>query len=333
MRKTVYNTSGEATEVIDYANGFVYNTNYGDVLPQLSFFPMSEGRVVSLGSNSFESQYWLKDHLGSIRLEFDRNASVSSAYGYYAYGQISQSYNNSNPNDKYKFTGKERDVETGYDYFPPGRTYDSRVPHWLQIDPLADKYPGWSPYNYCLNNPLRFVDPDGNDPTGVTEVAVAAATVAIGTGIAITATYLATKNYLEHPSAINFPNQTNITNITIGLSVGVYNTISSWFSSNESEAKTEKNTKIGPYEGDVNVVDDKGNVIPLKQGQTLEGNKDGNMVQVKDKDKKPTGTRKDGKGHPKSKAPKAKNPHANRVDENGNPITDSNGNPHLPIKQ
>jgi hypothetical protein len=34
---------------------------------------------------------------------------------------------------------------------------------WLSVDPLADKYPGWSPYNYCLNNPLKYVDPDGKD--------------------------------------------------------------------------------------------------------------------------------------------------------------------------
>jgi hypothetical protein len=32
---------------------------------------------------------------------------------------------------------------------------------WLSVDPLADKYPGCSPYNYTLNNPLRYVDPDG----------------------------------------------------------------------------------------------------------------------------------------------------------------------------
>ena len=63
--------------------------------------------------------------------------------------------------DKYKFTGKERDTETGYDYFG-ARFYESRLGRWLQVDPLADKYPGWNPYNYCLNNPLKFVDKEGS---------------------------------------------------------------------------------------------------------------------------------------------------------------------------
>jgi len=87
-----------------------------------------------------------------------------------------------------------------------GRYYDSATGRWLSVDPKASKYPGWTSYNYALNNPLKYVDPDGKNP----ELAAAAAIV-IGTGIVITATYLATKNYLAHPSAVNFPNQTNIT--------------------------------------------------------------------------------------------------------------------------
>ncbi|MBW7843483.1 MAG: RHS repeat-associated core domain-containing protein [Ignavibacterium sp.] len=63
-------------------------------------------------------------------------------------------------NTKYKFTSKERDVETGYDYFG-ARYYDSRIGRWLQVDPLAEKYFGWSPYNYTMCNPLIFLDPDG----------------------------------------------------------------------------------------------------------------------------------------------------------------------------
>jgi hypothetical protein len=33
---------------------------------------------------------------------------------------------------------------------------------WLSVDPMVNKYPGWSPYNYALNNPLRFIDPNGD---------------------------------------------------------------------------------------------------------------------------------------------------------------------------
>lgn len=34
---------------------------------------------------------------------------------------------------------------------------------WLSVDPMADKYPGWSPYNYTFCNPLTFIDPNGAD--------------------------------------------------------------------------------------------------------------------------------------------------------------------------
>ena len=60
-------------------------------------------------------------------------------------------------------TGKERDSETGFSYFG-ARYYDSDLmTGWLSVDPMADKYPNLSPYAYCAWNPVRLVDPDGEE--------------------------------------------------------------------------------------------------------------------------------------------------------------------------
>ena len=62
----------------------------------------------------------------------------------------------------YSFTGKERDSETDFSYFG-ARYYDSDIlTAWLSVDPLSDKYPGLSPYNYCALNPIRIIDPNGD---------------------------------------------------------------------------------------------------------------------------------------------------------------------------
>ncbi len=97
-------------------------------------------------------------------MTLDEDGNVAGYDDYYPFGMVmpGRSMNNSNPNSKYKFTGKERDEETHYDYFG-ARYYDSRIGRWLAVDPLADKHPGSSPYNYTLNNPLKYIDPDGKD--------------------------------------------------------------------------------------------------------------------------------------------------------------------------
>ena len=61
------------------------------------------------------------------------------------------------------FTGKERDEETGYGYFGARYMDHELMTMWLSVDPLADKYPGISPYAYCAWNPVKLVDPDGKE--------------------------------------------------------------------------------------------------------------------------------------------------------------------------
>lgn len=58
---------------------------------------------------------------------------------------------------KYKFTGKERDDETSYDYFG-ARYYDSRIGRWGQMEPKFENYIKYSPYMYALNNPMILKD-------------------------------------------------------------------------------------------------------------------------------------------------------------------------------
>lgn len=67
-----------------------------------------------------------------------------------------------------KFTSKERDVETGLDYFG-ARYYASTQGRFTSPDQLmASAYVGnpqsWNRYTYALNNPLKYVDPDGMEP-------------------------------------------------------------------------------------------------------------------------------------------------------------------------
>ena len=64
------------------------------------------------------------------------------------------------------FSGKEKDPETGYHYFG-ARYYNSDLSLWLSVDPMSDKYPSLTPYNYCAWNPMKLVDPNGMDTLSV----------------------------------------------------------------------------------------------------------------------------------------------------------------------
>ena len=52
-----------------------------------------------------------------------------------------------------------------------GRYYDAKTGRWTSVDPLAHKLPGHDPYSYTLNNPLRYIDPDGKFPWDIVDIA------------------------------------------------------------------------------------------------------------------------------------------------------------------
>ena len=111
-------------------------------------------------SGIMERYFYHPDHLGSSSWITDGSGNAIQHLHYLPFGEDWVDQRNSSWTAPYTFSGKEKDVETGYGYFG-ARYYDSGLSIWLSVDPMSDKYPSMSPYTYCANNPIILVDPDG----------------------------------------------------------------------------------------------------------------------------------------------------------------------------
>ena len=95
----------------------------------------------------------MTENIRTFALPFEsQNYTFKMQYEYDSWNRI----------QSFTFSAKERDSETGLSYFG-SRYYSSDLSIWLSVDPQSDKYASLSPYTYCANNPVKLVDPNGEE--------------------------------------------------------------------------------------------------------------------------------------------------------------------------
>ncbi|MBQ6683221.1 MAG: RHS repeat-associated core domain-containing protein, partial [Bacteroidales bacterium] len=138
----------QASTLIDYGE-------FTDVIQSL--------RADHNGGQEREVYFYHSDHLGSASWITDSGGQAIQHLQYLPYGEPYINQRTSGYNERFTFTGKERDEETGYGYFGARYMDYELMTMWLSVDPLADKYPGTSPYAYCAWSPIIAKDPNGMD--------------------------------------------------------------------------------------------------------------------------------------------------------------------------
>lgn len=142
--------------ITDYVDGIQYTNGSIELI-------QTEAGTARRNGAGYSYEYNLADHLGNNRVTFYKNPNsgleVLQRDDYYAFGLRKSAKGASNEN-KYLYNGKELQDELGqYDY--GARFYDPVIGRWNTVDPLAELGRRHSPYNYAINNPIRYTDPDG----------------------------------------------------------------------------------------------------------------------------------------------------------------------------
>ena len=147
--KTVHKT-GSTTTTTDYCGNVVYENGVQKLL-------LTDEGYVTLSDGKYH--YYLKDHQGNNRVVINQSGTVEETNHYYPFGGVFASTGNTQP---YKYNGKELDTKKGLNWYDYGaRHYDAALGRFTTNDPLAEKYYSMSPYTYCADNPVKFIDPNG----------------------------------------------------------------------------------------------------------------------------------------------------------------------------
>lgn len=170
LRREVTSLSSPIDATTDYSYNFMYEDG------QLICIFAPFGRIVRntmTKKSLWKYHYTIADHLGNARVEFvphnGGQPEVVQSVSYYPFGYTlhCNDYGSQQPN-RHLFGGKELQDQTlagitfgWYDF--EARMYDPAIGRFMQTDPMAEKYYWISPYAYCANNPIKFIDPTGED--------------------------------------------------------------------------------------------------------------------------------------------------------------------------
>jgi RHS repeat-associated protein len=142
-----------------YLGSMVYKLeNSGLALESTSF----GGGRVNKTNNTYDINYFITDHLGSTRVIVDNTGNIKEQNDYYPFGMR---HNNSLlmvSTNRWGYNGKEKQTIYDLGFLDYGaRMNDVFLCRWFVPDPLQEKYYSLSSYNFCANNPLRYIDPFG----------------------------------------------------------------------------------------------------------------------------------------------------------------------------
>ena len=161
--KYTYFADGTKFKVVDAAgSGFVYtgslrwSVENGALVPES--IAITGGRAV-FADNSWATNYYITDHLGSVRAVTDAEGEVLDTFDYMPYG--SEISSRSSATTDYRFTGKERQSMVNNSIYDSFARFQNTYGRFMSIDPKAESFYHISPYTYCAGDPVNLVDPDG----------------------------------------------------------------------------------------------------------------------------------------------------------------------------
>ena len=147
-------TYGGFSQISNAANGNFEKLN-------LTFTAQEAGYLYIYVSN--ESNLDVNVYFDDLKITHTSALTIVQADDYYPFGLAFNSWQRPGETEqKFLYNGKERQTDLNLNWYDYGaRMYDAAIGRWHVVDPLSEKGTRWSPYTYGFDNPIRFIDPDG----------------------------------------------------------------------------------------------------------------------------------------------------------------------------